>query len=280
MTDPRMELYLKVREQILSMQEAGQPVPEAIKRRDRREPDGVNKERLEDRMYAEVRRHWARQTKKFQELSGRYLPSREKADIPMIPWDDLLDDDEFDAAMLRLVLIGITQGIQLFANTINIGLDYTLINKWALEFARGYVFELVKGIDATTVKLLQTAVASFVETPGFTIGDLMNMIKDTFGQPRARMIAVTETTRAYAEGQLAAGRELQQKWPDVRVTKTWFTNNDDRVCTICGPLNGTEVNLQENFVVVADGKTLWEGPAMPAHPNCRCWLGTGTRING
>jgi SPP1 gp7 family putative phage head morphogenesis protein len=84
------------------------------------------------------------------------------------------------------------------------------------------------------------------------------------------MIAVTEITRAYAEGQRLAGEALRQEWPDARVTKTWFTNNDDRVCEICAPLDGKTVALDDEF-----GMDIQQPPA---HVRCRCWIDTRTDI--
>jgi hypothetical protein len=57
----------------------------------------------------------------------------------------------------------------------------------------------------------------------------------------------------------------------VRVTKRWYTNEDDRVCPVCD-LDETdrEVEMDEDF---SNG---FDGP--PAHPSCRCWLDVGTRL--
>ena len=96
-----------------------------------------------------------------------------------------------------------------------------------------------------------------------------------FGEQRAQMIAVTETTRAFAEGERQAGLELKEKYPDVPVVKTWMTNEDERVCPICGGLDGQEVAIDEAFEF--EGV---EYPEPPAHPNCRCWMSSRTRING
>jgi SPP1 gp7 family putative phage head morphogenesis protein len=264
-------IYKQARELILSMQEAGRPVPEVIKRRDRNEPYAELKERMEDRFAAVCKRHWRIQREiilqRMQLLTGR------KALPPEFNFDIFgEEDEEFEAALLRLILYGMTEGINGVSNTINIGLDYTLINKHALVSAGVHAKELKKSIDAATMDYVKAALEQFIQTPGFTMGDLTNLLEPTFGEVRARRIAVTETTRSYAQGQIEAGKELKKHFPDIKVVKIWFTNADDRVCEICGPLNGAEVELDELF----EG----EIPEPPAHVNCRCWMDTRTRING
>ena len=82
-----------------------------------------------------------------------------------------------------------------------------------------------------------------------------------FGPGRAAKIAVTEITRAVTAGEIFiliqmsddAGREL---------ISVWYTEDDARVCPICGPLHGTP---QEDWSQAEPA-----GP--PVHPNCRCWL--------
>jgi len=57
------------------------------------------------------------------------------------------------------------------------------------------------------------------------------------------------------------------------VIKQWWTNNDDRVCPICGPLHEEVVDIDENFVSLG---VEYQQP--PAHVFCRCWMNTTTRI--
>jgi hypothetical protein len=75
------------------------------------------------------------------------------------------------------------------------------------------------------------------------------------------MIAVTEVTRSYAEGNQIAWKES-----GVVEGKEWNTANDEIVarCPICWPLHGVVIPIGEEF----DGG--FDGP--PAHPRCRCWI--------
>lgn len=75
---------------------------------------------------------------------------------------------------------------------------------------------------------------------------------------------------------MMAGREMREQFPDVRVVKKWYTNEDDRVCDICGPLgDGDWIPIDEGFGVEEGEAGLMEPPA---HPNCRCWISTSTAL--
>jgi hypothetical protein len=91
-----------------------------------------------------------------------------------------------------------------------------------------------------------------------TMGDLRNMLSQTFGPVRADMISATEVTRAAVQGELAFIEELRKE--GVVLVARWQTNADELVCPICTPLNGT-----------LDWANLYpSGP--PAHVRCRCWI--------
>ena len=82
---------------------------------------------------------------------------------------------------------------------------------------------------------------------------LIKDIEPLFGKGRAGRIAVTEVTRLYAEGNLAA-------YASAGVEEVeWRTVNDAAVDPICEALDG------QRWAVGT-------GESPPAHPNCRCWL--------
>jgi len=251
----------------------GVDLPPMLKRRDRREPGREEKEHIEDRITMLFRRYFKRQKEKLLLYLTTRFADRKDIIEPIDPIDDLLDgaaDDEFIADLIKLIAQAGVGGVNLFKQAVTIGIDYDLINDKALDWARSYSYDKIKEIQITTRDKVSRVISRFIETPGFTIGDISDQLINTFGVDRARMIAVTETTRAYAEGQLIAGKEMQKEFPDVRVTKEWFTNVDDRVCEICEPLDGKVVDINEDF----DGGI----SEPPAHVNCRCWIQTRTRI--
>ena len=241
--------------------------------RDRAEPKRREKLELEGRIVALLLRRWRAQAARIREALQAEHPERKA-----LPYDAaaLLADDPNDpqaqATLARLMAVIATAaqgGVNLFQLSVDIGFDWTLVNAEAATWARSYTYELAKGIDDTTVKVLQRLIGDFIETPGMTIGDVMAGLP--YSESRALNVATTEITRSYFHGQRLAGEALQREYPDVRVVKRWFTNADSLVCPLCSPLHGKEVMLDEEF---AHGIV---GP--PVHPRCRCWISTRTRIN-
>lgn len=288
------ELSESVAEIAAALKARGVEIPEELKARDRREPGRLEKEKMEGTLFRLFRKRFGSQARGVKEYlealrgakSALTLPpgpskttarvqasptpigAGEGKTIAGIPDDPEWDEEEFFGALIRILLRGATAGIGLATG---IGFDPTLTNTRAAEWARSYGYELVRKIDQVTVEALQSAISDFIQTPGMTIGDVMERLP--FGEERALRVAVTETTRAYAEGQKLAGEQLKQEHPGVAVIKTWYTNNDDLVCDICGPLDGAEALLDENFE--SAGESI---DAPPAHVNCRCWMSTTTRL--
>lgn len=136
-------------------------------------------------------------------------------------------------------------------------IDWELANGAAEDWARRYGYDLVSRLVGTTRRRLASEVAEWTRNSE-TINQLAQRLSGLFDARRARTIAVTEVTRAYAEGNQAAWRESK-----VINGKRWNTANDELVCPICGPLNGRVVPLESGFDNI-------DNP--PAHPNCRCWI--------
>jgi hypothetical protein len=141
---------------------------------------------------------------------------------------------------------------------IGVGFDPAIINLDVARWARAYTYELVKGIVETTRSLVSEVIATFIETPGMTQGDMELLLEPAFGAVRAEMIATTETTRAYS----AATNETQKLVNEsgLPMHRIWITEADELVCDICGPLHlKTEDEWANRFP---------DGP--PGHVNCRC----------
>ena len=137
----------------------------------------------------------------------------------------------------------------------SVDVDWTLVNRDALAWARGYAGELVAGLNATTRDALRTAIAEWIES-GEPLDALARRLAPTFGELRGRVIAETEVTRAFAEGQHQAfQRAGVERW-------TWHTANDERVCDVCQPRDGVTYPMDA------------ERP--PAHVRCRCWMTAAT----
>lgn len=147
------------------------------------------------------------------------------------------------------------------AAEVGVEFDSAVVNAEAAEWARSYTYDLITGLEETTRKVVQNAITAFAETPGMTRGQLEEALQHGFNDTRASMIAVTETTRGYAQ----ATNQYQKLIKDeagVDMERIWNTNADELVCPVCGPLHGL-------------GESEWAemfpgGP--PAHVNCRCFL--------
>lgn len=243
----------------------------ALKSRDPREPKRKEKERHEKQLEALFRRIFKRQ--------GEQIIARAGMLKALTDYDTMLFDDDFDATPDELAdLIALLQrmaagGVTLFGESVGDLIDYTLVNKRAAEAARKLALQLIDDIGETTRNAIRQAIRTFVTTPGFTIGDLAALLP--FDARRAMSIAITETTRAYALGQHEAGIELKNEFPDIQVVKIWYTNNDDRVCPICAPLDGMTVKIDDGFST-EEGEGIMEPPA---HVNCRCWIDYTTDID-
>lgn|SRR5574341_1135104 len=243
--------------------------------RDAREPGKLRKLKAEDRLILLLGRYWRRQARRIRERLERAAPMVSRFDIRTDAilsqvGDDFWEQEEAELAadLERLLLDAARDGVSLFADASRIGLDYSLTNKEAAKWARGYAFDLIRSVNDTTRAAVRESVAAFVETPGMTLGDVMRRLP--FDEVRAQRVAITEITRAYAQGNQLAGEQLAAEFPDVRVVKIWHTNQDERVCLLCEPLDGKVVDIDEQFDTDTD--------TPPRHIGCRCWHSTTTRI--
>jgi SPP1 gp7 family putative phage head morphogenesis protein len=139
--------------------------------------------------------------------------------------------------------------------------NWDMVNEDARQWLAQYTFDLVRGINNTTSNAIQREVDAYITDGGMTINQLRDRLAPTFGESRARTIAVTEVTRTFAEGN-------QQAWQGSGVVKRnrWNTANDEivRQCPICWPVHEEVRPIGEAF---SNGAT-----SPPGHPNCRCWL--------
>lgn len=142
---------------------------------------------------------------------------------------------------------------------IGFGFDYTLVNKDARQWAEAYSYELVSGITETTQAHLRQTIKQWVDN-GLPLSSLRRELTPVFGRDRAELIAVTEVTRAYSEG-----NRIAYAASGVVEEIIWRTATDERVCPVCGPLADKKAPLKTGFAGVRSNFP-------PAHPRCRCWI--------
>ena len=143
---------------------------------------------------------------------------------------------------------------------------FTLVDTDALDFMANYNLvlagdvhrELADGIKRTVMNGIATGkgVEDIVRDLGHVVKDresFRHAGSKVFSKAQYRMevIARTEVLRAHNQGRIKFHRQ-------VGVQKLeWMTMEDERVCPVCGPLDG-KVFDTSRF------------PQQPAHPNCRC----------
>jgi SPP1 gp7 family putative phage head morphogenesis protein len=157
-------------------------------------------------------------------------------------------------ALQRALIDGVDLGVSVAVDQLgSVGFDYTLAHAEARQAATQYSYELIRGIEESTQRVMRESVSRWVEN-GEPLERLVKDLEPTFGRQRARVIAQTETTRAY---QMGAQESYRQSGVVEEVE--WQTAADELVCPTCGPKQGQRMPLGSSDVP-------------PAHPNCRCWI--------
>ena len=245
----------------------------AMKKKRRISNPLADREKLEKRLTKILGKQFDREGKQFLSLLGN------PPDIGNVPNSFWAKENVLMANAILPELLGVSRTqAQGLADQMSIGVDWGMVNERAVRAARLQTDTLIQQFMDTsregTKKTWETffqegqsvgmTVAEYFEQNNITMGDLEAFFQPYFGLDRARMIAVTETTRAASLGELALVDEISAQNPDIIFTPIWQTDNDDIVCEICEPRNGT-----------ASGGDEWDietdGPP-PAHVNCRCWL--------
>lgn len=89
---------------------------------------------------------------------------------------------------------------------------------------------------------------------------------------RGYNIARTELAFAYNQGSYEGTKQAQAAGLMGETVKVWCTADDERVCSICGGLEGKVIAMDEDFdfqtKLAGRNATIRRVP--PAHPSCRC----------
>lgn len=87
---------------------------------------------------------------------------------------------------------------------------------------------------------------------------------------RAYNIARTELSFAYNQGSYQGVKQAQEQGYMTNPVKVWSTADDERVCPVCGTLDGMRLGIDDDFPF----RTKLQEPGIrrtpPAHPSCRC----------
>lgn len=90
---------------------------------------------------------------------------------------------------------------------------------------------------------------------------------------RGYNIARTELAFAYNQGSYEGTKQAQEAGYMGEVVKIWCTADDERVCDVCGGLEGKVIAIDDDFdfktkLATPQNPTIRRVP--PAHPSCRC----------
>jgi SPP1 gp7 family putative phage head morphogenesis protein len=152
---------------------------------------------------------------------------------------------------------------------VGISLNYDLVNRFAVDWARDYSFGLNDNLNRSTGRQVNDIITQWMGE-GESLDILISRLETVFGTVRATRIAATETTRAFAEGSLMGYRQSN----GVVQAVAWKTAKDEIVCPICRPLHNVRGDLNGNFVHPGgiSKSARFEGRTFrpPAHVSCRC----------
>lgn len=197
-----------------------------------------------------------------------------------------LEDDLLAEELLPLVedalLAGAAGGFDLLIPELAVMADFDVLNDAILQHLQGFRIEVLEPLNETTRQAIRQTIEDWIIS-----GEHFDKFKKAFVETledvvltatRAEMIAITEVTNLFAEGNMIA-------WKSTGLVsgKRWMTAQDDLVCDICRPLDGKVVEIDTDFGLGVDEMTpamleralagedfTWQRPA--AHPRCRCWL--------
>jgi SPP1 gp7 family putative phage head morphogenesis protein len=145
---------------------------------------------------------------------------------------------------------------------------------------------LARQIKETGIGLtprLAQAVRNFEERlveQGLSEETIFTRTKDYYGRLlnyRAKMIADTESIMAVNQGQFELWDQAADEgfFDRTQSGRMWVVTPDDKVCSICRPMDGKIIPFNDMYEVIHYTETgrvtaMTQVLTPPAHPNCRC----------
>lgn len=133
--------------------------------------------------------------------------------------------------------------------------------------------------NQNTVDLLESKINEGLEQ-GYGVDKLGELVSDVYAfkdQTAAERVALTESNRITND----AGKIAWKESGVVSEVK-WVTSKRDNVCEFCAAMDGTTIDIKDNFFDKGDQATGNDGGTMdldysdvggpPLHPNCHCGI--------
>lgn len=210
---------------------------------------------LEQRIARFISRELARIRRQTRaHLAAHGLGQADIAQIPPPDWDTISQTminglaRELEAVYLR--------GARAFMDTTGYQMSADDVQRQAEIWADARARLVVLQMNTTSQQRLTTLLERYFEEPTSLAEFERQLAGYVFAPSRGTQAAITEITRAAAEGQEAVANDLRANGVELRTI--WQTVADDRVCPICGPRQGQ-----------AQGTNWYDLP--PAHVGCRCF---------
>lgn len=167
----------------------------------------------------------------------------------------------FKAAVYPLALSTGSRAVRKAAA--RIGLAFDVLEPGLLKYASEEAAFLARVMGETTGRAVAKAVQDGL-AGGETVNQLVKRLEQLpdFSRTRARLVARTETTRAWNGAQRRALADFQRR-TGRKVRKMWLSARDARVRDEHADLDGQEKDVDEAFS---------NGLQQPGEPNCRCTL--------
>lgn len=194
-------------------------------------------------------------------------------------WQDMQDllNSYLRGEMQDAVLAGAESAAKRLTAKLGLSLDPSVFNTSAAAYALKFTDEVLAGFGTTSQKGVGAILGRWIGSEGATLQDLITAFQESplFSLKRAELTAITETTRAFSQGEMIAGAEIAKTagvpfvaskssiapplhpgcrcWIDTvptyaadDVTLTGFnamyhTSRDTVVCPVCAPYNGKYV---------------------------------------
>lgn len=175
-----------------------------------------------------------------------------------LPFDFWEQERRYLAGVIRgklaqAAMLGVADGGQKL-DQVGINFDNGLAHAQAVAWARQHTDLLLQQLGSTTQRGVGEILSTWMQTPGANLGDLEQLLMPLLDNnaTRAQAVAVTETTRAFAEGNdivyqgIGIGATLIKppQHPNCRCTiiakrvkssnswvSVWETVNDEITCT-------------------------------------------------
>lgn len=144
-----------------------------------------------------------------------------------------------------------------------IGVSFSLLQPGLMDYADSEAAFLAEVMGTTTGEKVVTAVSRGL-SEGDTISDLTKRLKElpAFNRDRAKLVARTETTRAWNGAQQRSLSTYQEDTGN-KIVKEWLSARDARVRDEHKELDGEQQAIDDPFS---------NGLQSPGEPNCRCTL--------